>query len=72
MLKFSLVMRYEFVVHTLQQQQSVLIIFKLSIAKSINLKVLSVYSLKCTKLSGYRPYVVLQIFFVERECTAAH
>ena len=53
--------------------KSVLIDLKLLTAKSMNLKVLSVLLFdKMYKNYLIRPYVVLQIFLVERPCTAVH
>ena len=53
--------------------KSVLIDLKLLTAKSMNLKVLSVLLfVKMYKNYLIRPYVVLQIFLVERSCTAVH
>ena len=45
------------------------VLYKMSIAASINLKLLSIYSLKCTNLSDY---AVLQICLVKRACGTVH
>ena len=62
-------MRYEYVTPREEKVSGYQVLSKMSIAASINLKLFSIYSLKCTNLSDY---AVLQICLVTRACTAVH
>ena len=66
---FIWVKRYEYTSRQEKQKCQVTRFFKkMSIAAGINLKLLSIYSLKCTNLSD----AVLQISLVKRACGTVH
>ena len=63
---FIWVMRYDNVTPREAKVSGYQVPSKMLIAASIDLKLFSIYSLKCANLSGYP---VLQIFLVKRACT---